>query len=455
MQPRFPENPRVPWSCLQAEQGLRANLGEVTPGSRRLQFRTSTCDHRSMDTQDFEELIRLQRLLAMAGAGSRRHCEEFITTGRVTVDGETVTELGARVNPESQVVRLDGERLRIHRRSYYMLNKPTGVLCTNRDPQGRTRVTDLFPRSSERLFTVGRLDENSQGLLLVTNDGELAHRMAHPRFQVEKTYRVQVAGIPTWEIVAQLEQGMYFSEGRFAAKSARLLKSKGQSAVLEIVLAEGQNREIRRLLARVGHKVQKLTRVGLGSLRLGELPLGEYRRLTPQEIQQLQELSTRGGGSARKGRKSRPGSGERKSRPKSGPAGRRSESISSKGARVDRARPPQGGRKKLSTSGAGQSVPGGPVKKSRSSTDRKTSAAFREEVLQRPGMPGGHPEDSIVQIEKSLFGNRPRPNNEDDDAGAGAGRARQPRRTSRGPGKKRKPGPGRPGAREDDDLPEA
>ena len=246
------------------------------------------------DSQDSTSGVRLQRLLAMAGIGSRRSCEEYITTGRVTVNGQTITELGARVDPDVQDVRLDGERLHIHRRSYYLVNKPTGVLCTNRDPEGRPRVIDLFPKSSERLFTVGRLDENSEGLLLVTNDGELAHRLAHPRFKVEKIYRVQVAGVPSREIVDQLQEGMYFAEGRFAAKSATLVKTKGHSSLLEIVLTEGQNREIRRLLARVGHKVQRLKRVGMGSLRLGELPPGLYRPLSPPEIQALHALVSEG-----------------------------------------------------------------------------------------------------------------------------------------------------------------
>src|SRR5204863_9661253 len=129
--------------------------------------------------------------------------------------GKTVRELGTRVDPEAQLVRLDGERIRAQRRVYYLLNKPSGYLCTNRDPDGRPRVVDLFPRDRQRLFTIGRLDENSQGLIVVTNDGELAHKLAHPRFRVRKIYQVQVAGIPTKEILDQLKRGLYFAEGRF------------------------------------------------------------------------------------------------------------------------------------------------------------------------------------------------------------------------------------------------
>lgn len=234
--------------------------------------------------------IRLQRFLAMAGAGSRRHCEEFILTGRVTVDRETVRELGFRIVPGENDVRLDGERVRVERKVWYVLNKPMGYLCTNNDPSGRARVLDLFPPNRERLFSVGRLDENSQGLLLVTNDGDLAHRLAHPRFRVRKIYQVQVAGVPTRELIEQLKRGMYFAEGRFKVADVKFVRTKGASAILEIVLTEGQNREIRRLMAKLGHKVQKLERVALGPVQLGDLPLGAHRALTLQEIDALQEL---------------------------------------------------------------------------------------------------------------------------------------------------------------------
>jgi 23S rRNA pseudouridine2605 synthase len=244
----------------------------------------------------------------MAGAGSRRHCEEFILAGRVTVDRQTVTELGCRVVPGEQEVRLDGERVRLERKTWYLLNKPTGYLCTNSDPGGRPRVIDLFPGNRARLFTVGRLDENSQGLLLVTNDGELAHKLAHPRFRVRKIYHVQVAGIPSREILEQLKRGLYFAEGRFKVADATLVRTRGQSAVLELELLEGQNREIRRLLAKLGHKVQRLERVALGTVTLGDLPPGQYRLLTPHEITSLGELvsnrrSGRGGRRKRTGKR--------------------------------------------------------------------------------------------------------------------------------------------------------
>ncbi len=245
---------------------------------------------REVEVEAPGEPIRLQRYLAMAGAGSRRHCEEFILTGRVTVDGRTITELGFRVVPGEQEVRLDGERVRLERKTWYLLNKPMGFLCTNSDPGGRPRVIDLFPRARERLFTVGRLDEHSQGLLLVTNDGALSHKLAHPRFRVRKIYHVQVAGLPTREILEQLKRGLYFAEGRFKVADAKIVRTRGSSAVLELELLEGQNREIRRLLAKMGHKVQRLERVALGSLTLGDLPVGQYRRLAEPEIAELSAL---------------------------------------------------------------------------------------------------------------------------------------------------------------------
>ena len=261
-------------------------------------------------------LIRLQRVLAMAGVDSRRHCEEYILTGRVTVDGHTVTELGSRVDPSTQIVKLDGERLKIERPVYYLLNKPKACLCTNNDPDGRMRAIDLLPKERQRLFTVGRLDENSTGLLLCTNDGELANRLAHPRFRVKKLYSVQVAGVPTREAVQQLKDGMYFADGRFKADDVRLVRTHGQSAFLEIELTEGQNREIRRLLARIGHKVLVLQRVALGPLRLGDIPEGSYRPLNEAEIRNLQDFSlgkstgkpnSKSAKGARAGRKSGPG----------------------------------------------------------------------------------------------------------------------------------------------------
>lgn len=238
--------------------------------------------------------MRLQRFLAQAGLGSRRRCEEYITAGRITVDGEPATELGVRINPATQQVRLDGERVRREPKRYYLLNKPAGCVCTNRDPGGRPRAIDLVPQDGPRLFTVGRLDEASRGLLLVTNDGELAHRLAHPRFQVQRRYEIQVAGRPTAETLQALKRGLHFSDGFFRIDRYGRPRVKKNSTFLDVVLSEGRNREIRRLFARAGHKVLKLKRIGFGPLKLGRLKEGAYRPLTGQELAALKELADGG-----------------------------------------------------------------------------------------------------------------------------------------------------------------
>lgn len=232
-------------------------------------------------------MIRLQRYLAACGLGSRRACEEFITAGRVSIDGQTVAALGTKVDPQSQSVALDGEPLRMERKKYYVLNKPPGVLSTNRDPQGRKRVIDLFDPNEPRLFTVGRLDEDSEGLLIVTNDGDLAQKLAHPKFRVKRTYELQVAGVPTGETLSQLKRGVHFAEGKFRVLQAYIVKVRGKSALVEVVLTEGHNRELRRLFARLGHKVMKLKRVAFGPIRLGGLPRGRHRELRRSELAAL------------------------------------------------------------------------------------------------------------------------------------------------------------------------
>jgi 23S rRNA pseudouridine2605 synthase len=230
---------------------------------------------------------RLNKLLAHAGLGSRRQCETLIRAGRVAVGGRIVRELGIKVDPKEQRVTVDGEPVRMERPVYWLVNKPRGYLCTNRDPAGRPLAIDLVPQVSQRVYTVGRLDEDSEGLLLLTNDGDLANRLMHPRFGVEKAYQVQVAGIPTPEDLQQLLRGVWLSEGHVRAKQVKREKKQGESTWLRIVLDEGKNREIRRMLARLGHKVLRLRRIALGPLRLGTLPAGKAHRLTKPELDAL------------------------------------------------------------------------------------------------------------------------------------------------------------------------
>ena len=234
--------------------------------------------------------MRLQKLLASCGLGSRRGCEELIVQGRVQVDRQVVTELGTRVDPGSQEIRVDGAVVRPAARIYYVLNKPAGVLSTNMDPEGRLRVIDIIP-TEVRLFTVGRLDRMSEGLILVTNDGELANQLAHPRYGVTKTYRVQVAGSPTRATLEQVRTGVYLDDGPAQVDALRVKRRLARSTEMEMVLSEGRNREIRRVLARVGHKVLKLKRIALGPLRLGKLQPGEYRELTAAEVRSLRQIS--------------------------------------------------------------------------------------------------------------------------------------------------------------------
>jgi len=238
-----------------------------------------------------DPLERLQKILAAAGIASRRNCEEYIREGRVTVDGKTVTELGIKINPQTQKVCVDGERVRFQRKGYFLVNKPIGVVCTNSDPQGRPKVIDLLPPWYGRMFTVGRLDENSEGLLLVTNDGDLAHALAHPRFQVERVYRCIIAGIPEEATFESLRKGLHFTEGKFRMRDVRRLKANGKSTLVEVILTEGQNREVRRMFARVGHKVMKLKRTAFGPLKLGELETAAYRPLTSAELRVLKQYA--------------------------------------------------------------------------------------------------------------------------------------------------------------------
>jgi 23S rRNA pseudouridine2605 synthase len=233
---------------------------------------------------------RLQKVLAAAGVGSRRDCEELIREGRVEVDRRVVTELGFRVDPDQHEIRVDGEVVRIARRVYYLVNKPQNVVSTNYDPDGRPRVIDLVP-PHDHLFTVGRLDRSSEGLILVTNDGELANRLAHPRYGVPKTYRVEVAGHPKLDELEQLRKGVHLAEGKVQASKVDLKKRLKQSTMVEIVLREGRNREIRRMLARVGHKVLRLKRIALGPLNLGEVKPGGYRKLDRKEVEALRRAS--------------------------------------------------------------------------------------------------------------------------------------------------------------------
>jgi 23S rRNA pseudouridine2605 synthase len=232
--------------------------------------------------------IRLQKVLAAAGVGSRRHCEEMIGAGRVEVDGEIVRRFGARVDPQTQVIRVDGRRIPAREDLVYLaLNKPAGVLTSMSDPRGRPTIADYLGDRGERLFHVGRLDYDTEGLMLLTNDGELAHRLAHPSYGVLKTYLADVAGPLSRDLGRRLMTGVELDDGLATADRFRVVERAGQRALVEITLHEGRKHIVRRMLAEAGHPVSRLVRTQVGPVALGPLKPGTTRRLTTREIGEL------------------------------------------------------------------------------------------------------------------------------------------------------------------------
>lgn len=240
---------------------------------------------------DDDGLIRLQKLLAQSGVASRRRCEELMLDGEVEVDGEVVTRLGTKVDPRTAVIRVSGQRLPpLTDHVYLVLNKPRGMVSTMSDPEGRRTLTDLLADRPERLFHVGRLDTDTSGLLLLTNDGDFAHRMAHPSFEVEKTYVAEVTGRVARGTVADLLAGVTLEDGPVRVRRARVIDSTAERSIVELVIHEGRNRIVRRLLDHVGHPVRKLTRTRFGPVELGPLKPGQLRDLTTDELGALLEL---------------------------------------------------------------------------------------------------------------------------------------------------------------------
>jgi len=234
---------------------------------------------------DPTEGIRLQKVLASAGVGSRRRCEELIVAGRVSVNGETELPMGTRVDPMCDVIRLDGERVMPPSEHVYLLaNKPRGIVSSMADEQGRPDLRSLVSGRPERLFHVGRLDTDTSGLLLLTNDGELAHRLAHPSFEVTKTYVALVKGAVADSVGAELKAGIELDDGPAVVDRFRVRdRSKGRSMV-ELDVHIGRNRIVRRMLDHVGHPVIELTRTAFGPVRLGGLAVGSVRELTNSEL---------------------------------------------------------------------------------------------------------------------------------------------------------------------------
>jgi 23S rRNA pseudouridine2605 synthase len=236
--------------------------------------------------------VRLQKVLAAAGVASRRACEIMISEGRVEVNGRLVLEQGTRVDPDRDVIRVDGSRIPPPRRHQYLvLNKPRGVVSTMAEPSGRRTLAE-FLTGRERLFHVGRLDTDSEGLLLLTNDGEFAHRLAHPSYEVPKTYLAEVAGVVNQATLRRLRAGISLDDGPVRPSSVTLVSTGTDRSLIKITLHEGRNHIVRRTMEAVGHPVRRLSRTGIGPVRLGSLKVGELRDLTRDELGGLLDLTS-------------------------------------------------------------------------------------------------------------------------------------------------------------------
>lgn len=233
---------------------------------------------------------RLQKVLAAAGVDSRRNCEELILEGAVRVNRKVVDTLPAFVDAEKDVITVNGRRIHAARKVYFLLNKPKGVICTNSDPQGRKRAIDLV-RTDERVFCVGRLDADTTGLIIITNDSELANKLTHPRYGLAKTYVVRVKGEVSGEVAEKLKKGVWLAEGRTRHAAVKILKRNYAESLIEITLRQGLNRQVRRMLARVGLRVKSLKRTQIGRLTAKGLGIGRFRKLTAAEVSSLRRAA--------------------------------------------------------------------------------------------------------------------------------------------------------------------
>lgn len=229
-------------------------------------------------------LVRLQKFLAEAGVASRRASEQIIAEGRVLVNGHVVRELGSKVDPVHDQVVCDGNVVRSKRKLYVALNKPIGCVCSRNDPSKRRTVYDLLPKEWATLFTVGRLDMNSEGLIFLTNDGEFSLKLSHPRYGIRKKYIAAVSGRVDPSVVARITEGIFHDGEMLKADRAKILKASNSQTLIELDLSEGKNREVRRLFEAQGLEVTSLKRVQIGPIRLAELPSGKWRTLNPTEI---------------------------------------------------------------------------------------------------------------------------------------------------------------------------
>jgi 23S rRNA pseudouridine2605 synthase len=233
---------------------------------------------------------RLQKILAAAGIASRRKCETFIEEGRVTVDGRT-SRLGEKADPATQDIRLDGKRVKPERKVYYLLNKPRGYVCSSKDEFSRKTIYALVPETGVRLFSIGRLDRDSEGLIIITNDGDFAQRIGHPSRGLEKEYYVEIEGSFRPEDITVLKKGVMLDGRRTRVARCRIIRTSRTRSALSISLVEGRKREIRRMLKTIGYDVSKLVRIRIGPVKIEGLKSGKTRKLSDKEIEALLETS--------------------------------------------------------------------------------------------------------------------------------------------------------------------
>ena len=233
---------------------------------------------------------RLQKVLAAAGVDSRRKCEELILDGAVRVNRKVVDKLPAFVDPEKDLIIVNGRKIHAAQKVYFLLNKPRGVICTNRDPHGRKKAIDLVS-ARERIFCVGRLDADTTGIIILTNDSELANRLAHPRYGLAKTYVVRVKGEIAGERLEKLKRGIWLAEGKTGRASVKILKRGHKESLIEVTIRQGLNRQVRRMLAKVGLPVRTLTRTRIGKLSSRGLGVGNFRALTKAEVAYLKKAT--------------------------------------------------------------------------------------------------------------------------------------------------------------------
>ncbi len=245
---------------------------------------------------------RINRILAEAGLASRRKADELISSGRVMLNGRILMEPGAKAEWGKDSIMLDGREIPgPEEKIYLMLNKPFGYVCTLSDPRGRPIVIDLLKDVPQRVYPVGRLDFDSMGLLLLTNDGDFSFRLTHPRFHIPRTYKVTVSGTVTEKDINAIKAGLELEDGFISASGAAIIGRQGEKSIVRITIAQGRNRIIRRMMEALGHSVVHLVRIGFGSLELGDLKVGRYRGLEPGEIKELMEMTSRFGGKQVKG----------------------------------------------------------------------------------------------------------------------------------------------------------